>query len=198
MLGVAEHRRAELGVVAAHAVEHAGAVVQAVREDVDLGVLPGDEFSIHPDELGGLHVHQLLIRGFRALPRSPAPCPPRHRDRACAAPLRAHLQRPILQPPPRFPSRVHGGASSPPTGTSPADWRHPARRCPERSRGPARTGPGRRLPARRWGASRSSRSASRPRRRGCPRTCSRSRSCRSAAARRRAAWRRCRRACARA
>ena len=86
VLGVAEHRRAELGVVAAHAVEHARAVVQAVRQDVDLGVLPGDEFSVHPDEVGGLHVHCTPIRGCRALPWSPAPCAPLLPGRACAGP----------------------------------------------------------------------------------------------------------------
>ena len=75
MLDVAEHRRAELGVVAAHAVEDARAVVQAVRQDVDLGVLPGDEISVHPDEVGGLHVHCTPIRGSRALPLSPAQFP---------------------------------------------------------------------------------------------------------------------------
>ncbi len=88
VLGVAEHRRAELGVVAAHALEDAGAVVQAVRQDVDLGVLPGDEFSVHPDEVGGLHVHLAPIRGCRALPGSPARCLPRRPDRRCAGPRR--------------------------------------------------------------------------------------------------------------
>ena len=61
VVGVAEHRRRAGGIqvrlVAAHALEHARAVVQAVRQDVDLGVLPGDEFSVHPDEVGGLHGH---------------------------------------------------------------------------------------------------------------------------------------------
>ena len=69
MLGVAEHRGTELGVVAAHALEHSRAVVQAVRQDVDLGVLPGDEFSVHPDEVGGVHVHCAPLRGGRALLR---------------------------------------------------------------------------------------------------------------------------------
>ena len=48
---VAEDRRAALGLVAADALEYAGAVVQAVREHVDLGVLPGDELPVLPDEL---------------------------------------------------------------------------------------------------------------------------------------------------
>ena len=57
VLGVAEHGGPELGVVAADPLEHAGAVVQPVRQDVDLGVLTGDEISVHPDEVGGIHVH---------------------------------------------------------------------------------------------------------------------------------------------
>ena len=51
VLGVAEHRRADLGVVAAHALEDARAVVQTMGEHVDLGVLPGDELAVHPDEV---------------------------------------------------------------------------------------------------------------------------------------------------
>ena len=56
MIGVAEDGRADLGVVAAHALEDAGAVVQAVREYVDLRVLPVDELAVHPDEVRLLHV----------------------------------------------------------------------------------------------------------------------------------------------
>ena len=56
VVGVAEDRRADLGVVAADALEDAGAVVQAVREYVDLGVLPCDELAVHPDEVRWLHV----------------------------------------------------------------------------------------------------------------------------------------------
>ena len=56
VVGVAEDRRADLGVVAADALEDAGAVVQAVREYVDLRVLPGDELAVHPDEVRLLHV----------------------------------------------------------------------------------------------------------------------------------------------
>ena len=61
---------------------------------------------------------------------------------ACAAPRPAHDRRPILSPPPRPPCQIRGAASSPPTGTSPAGWRSPGRRCPGPSRGPARTAPG--------------------------------------------------------
>ena len=38
-----------LGLVAADPLEDAGAVVQAVAEHVDLGVVPGDELPVHPD-----------------------------------------------------------------------------------------------------------------------------------------------------
>ena len=55
VVGPAEDRRTELGLVATHAVEHARAVVQPVREDVDLGVLPGDEIAVHPNEIGWVH-----------------------------------------------------------------------------------------------------------------------------------------------
>jgi hypothetical protein len=40
-----------LGLVAADALEHPAAVVEAVAEHVDLGVLPGNEIAIHPDPL---------------------------------------------------------------------------------------------------------------------------------------------------
>ena len=42
-----------VGLVGADALEHAHAVVQGVGEDVDLGVVPGDELAVHPDLLGG-------------------------------------------------------------------------------------------------------------------------------------------------
>ena len=59
MLGEAEDRRAALGVVAADALEDPGAVVQAVRADVDPGVRPVHELAVHPDLLGLLHVRLL-------------------------------------------------------------------------------------------------------------------------------------------
>jgi hypothetical protein len=34
--------------------------VHGVREYVHLGVLPGDELSVQPDEVGGVHVRMLL------------------------------------------------------------------------------------------------------------------------------------------
>ena len=55
MLVEAEDRRPLLRVVAADALEYAGAVVEPVRRDVDLRVRPVDELSVHPDLLGRLH-----------------------------------------------------------------------------------------------------------------------------------------------
>src|SRR3954467_6602233 len=53
---VAEDRRPDLGVVAADALEDARAVVEPVREYVNLRVLPLDELAVHPDEVRLLHV----------------------------------------------------------------------------------------------------------------------------------------------
>ena len=55
MIVVAEDRRSRRRLVGALALEHAGAVVQAVRQYVDLGVLPGNEFSVVPDEVRLFH-----------------------------------------------------------------------------------------------------------------------------------------------
>jgi hypothetical protein len=57
---VAEDRRALTSLVRPDALEHAGSVVHGVREYVHLGVLPGDELSVQPDEVGGVHVQVLL------------------------------------------------------------------------------------------------------------------------------------------
>jgi hypothetical protein len=59
---MAEDRRSLLGVVGADPLEHAGSVVQAVAEHVDLGVVPRDELAIHPDALGLLHAVLLAQR----------------------------------------------------------------------------------------------------------------------------------------
>ena len=56
MVGEPEDGRPLRRVVAADALEHAGAVVEAVRADVDARVVPVDELAVHPDLLGGLHV----------------------------------------------------------------------------------------------------------------------------------------------
>ena len=91
---VAEDRRADLRVVAADALEHARAVVQAVREYVDLRVLPGDELPVQPDEVRLLHVRapssSLSPTGARALLGWPRPCSRCRRGRGSAArPARA-------------------------------------------------------------------------------------------------------------
>src|SRR5665647_2870846 len=51
MLAEAEHGRAFDGLVAADAFEDARAVVERVREDVDLGLAPGHKRAVHPDLL---------------------------------------------------------------------------------------------------------------------------------------------------
>ena len=56
MVLVAEDRGAARGLVGADALEDAGAVVERVRQYVDLCVLPGDEFAVHPDEVRLVHV----------------------------------------------------------------------------------------------------------------------------------------------
>src|SRR5689334_16745043 len=55
VVAVAEDRRAAIGLVGANPLEHTGAVMEAVGEDVDLGVVPRDQLAIHPDPLRLLH-----------------------------------------------------------------------------------------------------------------------------------------------
>ena len=53
-----EDRRALLGLVGAHALEHAHAVVQGVGEDVDLGLTPGHQLAVEPDDAVTIrHIH---------------------------------------------------------------------------------------------------------------------------------------------
>ena len=68
---MAEDRRAAVGRVAADALEDAGPVVEPVAENVDLGVFPGDELTVHPDPLGLLHV--CLRVGLQGRPSMPEP-----------------------------------------------------------------------------------------------------------------------------
>ena len=56
VLPVAEDRGAGIGGVRADALEDAGAVVQAMTQDVDVGVVPRDELTVHPDVVGLLHL----------------------------------------------------------------------------------------------------------------------------------------------
>ena len=74
----AEDRRALRRVVAADALEDAGAVVEAVRAHVDARVVPVDELAVHPDLLRGLHVRLLCRVGklYRGARRD-RPCAPR-------------------------------------------------------------------------------------------------------------------------
>jgi hypothetical protein len=55
MFNMAKDRGTRGGLVRALALEYAGAVVQAVRQYVNLRVLPGNELSVLPDEVDLLH-----------------------------------------------------------------------------------------------------------------------------------------------
>ena len=77
VLGETEHGDAALGLVGADALEDPGAVVQRVREHVDLGVGPGDQRAVHPDR-----VH-LGDRGHRLPPRVLSPGREGGEDRVC-------------------------------------------------------------------------------------------------------------------
>src|SRR5204863_4093855 len=57
-----EDRRPLRRVVAADPLEDAGSIVESVRADVDLRVVPVDQLAVHPDLLGGLHGEALLSR----------------------------------------------------------------------------------------------------------------------------------------
>ena len=48
----AEDGGAARGVVAANALEDGGAVLHGVREDVDVGIVPANEFAVAPDPVG--------------------------------------------------------------------------------------------------------------------------------------------------
>ena len=61
VVGEAEHRGAVRRLVAANALEDAGAVVQAVRADVDAGIRPVHQLAVHPDLLGLLHGLLLVV-----------------------------------------------------------------------------------------------------------------------------------------
>ena len=102
----AEDRRAVDGVVGAHALERAAAVVQRVRQHVDLGVAPFDQRAIHPDLAVAVgHRHGALHRRLRgadsrwrcessrcARCRSPA-ATPRRGGRGSGARRRRHVRR---------------------------------------------------------------------------------------------------------
>ena len=62
-----EDGRTVHGVVAADALEDAGAVVQAVGRDVGGGVCPRDDFAVFPDELSFLSVLGASVAKIRSL-----------------------------------------------------------------------------------------------------------------------------------
>src|SRR5437660_10200931 len=77
MIAMAEDRGTLVGLVRTHTLEHAGAVVKPVRQYVHLGVLPGNELSVVPDEVRLVHDCSLQmledfpgsLRGGRAAPQ---------------------------------------------------------------------------------------------------------------------------------
>jgi hypothetical protein len=52
---VPEDGGAAVGLIGADALEDARAVVEAVAEYVDVGVVPWDELAVHPDQLRLVH-----------------------------------------------------------------------------------------------------------------------------------------------
>src|SRR5881396_2510421 len=63
MLVEAEDSRALLTLVTPDAFEGGQAVVEAVREDVDLSVLPGHELPVQPDLFGFLQHERMIAAG---------------------------------------------------------------------------------------------------------------------------------------
>src|SRR5438094_219566 len=53
----AEDRRASLAFIAADPFECGEPIMKAVREDVDLGILPGNKLAVQPDLFGFLNRH---------------------------------------------------------------------------------------------------------------------------------------------
>ena len=75
MIRETEHRGAFRRLVRANTLEDTGAIVQAVRADVDLGVGPVDELAVHPDLLEFLHGRLSFARLGRESNSTPAPGP---------------------------------------------------------------------------------------------------------------------------
>ncbi len=60
----AENRRAALGRIGAHALEHAHAVVQGMGQHVHLGLAPRHQFPIQPDQtVAVVHCHRPFSTG---------------------------------------------------------------------------------------------------------------------------------------
>src|SRR5262249_44527158 len=89
MVGKPEDRRAFLGLVAADSLEDSGAVVETVAADVDPGVCPVDELTVHPDLFGLAHLRTLLP----SLKKSGWACPEILLHRAAVTPPRPRLPR---------------------------------------------------------------------------------------------------------
>ena len=157
MLLEAEDGRALGRLVAADALEDAGAVVQRVGEDVDLGLGPGHELAVHPDlvDLGDRHGSSSPARsagreggqdrvghlvGAQRRARRGRRC------RRCARPARGPSRRPSRRRAPPRARRSSGRASWRRSGWSRTGWRAPGRRCRAPSRGWARRGRRRRRP----------------------------------------------------
>src|SRR5690606_31205071 len=66
VLRQAENGRAAAGLVGPDALEHAHALVQAVREDVDVGLATGHELAVHPDEAVAVRHRHVGIPFMRA------------------------------------------------------------------------------------------------------------------------------------
>src|SRR5215467_7735369 len=68
MLAQTEDRGAFLGCVAADALEHRAAVAHNVREDVNGGLVPGNEAAIVPDFFGGRQHLKIIARNAAVNP----------------------------------------------------------------------------------------------------------------------------------
>ena len=51
------------GLICPDALEHAGAVMEGVAENVDVGICEGDQVAVHPNELGRIHGKRVPGRG---------------------------------------------------------------------------------------------------------------------------------------
>ena len=51
-------------IIGANALEHGVAVVKGVGEHMNLGVLPGNHFTVKPDEFCRFHNKDILERNF--------------------------------------------------------------------------------------------------------------------------------------
>ena len=113
VLAVAEDGGTALGLITADPLEDAGAVMQAVAEDVGRRLVPGHELAVLPDQLSRLHRPSSMPAPQRSFHPSPRMNRRRRPGPACAGRARApHPPRPrSAQPPP--PGRARRAAASP-------------------------------------------------------------------------------------